>query len=149
MSDDCTESYRDCMRSRQERVRLAIEANPEASNRQIADRAGVSYQAVNNYKNKTDNALSSAETEKAFPPPAAVKFRDLYDPNENYWSHRRVHEVHLALNRCSPAEAAFLYAKGLAKLSRNFIEGVQRHDDDVPTPRPAFGYASEDPVGDA
>lgn len=53
-------------------------------------------------------------------PAGATSLRDLFDPNENYWSHKRVHDVVLALNRCSAAEAAFFYTKGVVTLSHHF-----------------------------
>jgi hypothetical protein len=124
------------MRSRQERVQRTIAANPKASNRKIADIAGVSYQAVNNYKQKLDNVLSSEKP---------VQLKGLYDPQENYWSHRRVHDVTLALGRCSPAEAAFLYNKGLGVLSHSFMERIN-HDREASQLHPATGTSNEDQV---
>jgi hypothetical protein len=70
MSDEeeCRESYLECMRSRQERVRHVTDANPTASTREIADLAGVSRQAVSNYRQKVVNALTTNNTVKSDDP---------------------------------------------------------------------------------
>ena len=70
--DECTESYQDCVRSRQERVRRAVEDNPEGSTRKIADAAGVSYQAVSKHRNKMVNALTTTRPVQFRPDDPAV-----------------------------------------------------------------------------
>lgn len=101
--DDCVEPYRECVRSRQDRVRRAIEDNPKASKSDLAKLAGVSQRTIQHVRNSTPGM-----GEKAFSPPDTVKLKDLYDPNTLCWDEPPVSTIENALERCKPDELAYV-----------------------------------------
>lgn len=128
--NECVEPYRECVRSRQERVRQVIEDNPEAPARRIAEIAGVTPTAVNKYKKKMENAFSTTEP---------VKLSDLYDRNDVAFSfdHPNVRAIENAINRCSRAELAFVICKMIPHYKDELIRRVQNERNKCQQRQPA------------
>lgn len=101
--DDCVEPYRECVRSRQDRVRRAIEDNPKVSVPDLAKLAGVSERTIQLVKNSTAKL-----GEKAFTPSGTVKLKDLYDPDTLCWDQPPVSTIENALERCKAHELAYV-----------------------------------------
>jgi hypothetical protein len=139
---DCLEPYRECVRSRQERIRQAIELNPGLTSREVADIAGVSQTAVINNKRKTENPFSTQKP---------LKLRDLYDVKAKVEINFQpdVAGVERALQRCSRAQLAFLFDvvwPAYAKDLLSWAEGERRRKQNVNS---TDGATQEDRVANA
>ena len=71
MSDDCDETYRQCVAARAARVKQVIAENPSATQEALATKAGVSVRTIANYQKphesihqtKTVNMLDDDDNE--------------------------------------------------------------------------------------
>lgn len=113
MSDECQESYNACMASRGGRIaEVVAEAQPGDTEAQLAERAGVTRQAINRYKKQT-----LAQCNK----PSPVKLKELYADDIPYWSQRPVKAVETALQGCSREQLAYLFSEVLPIFHANLI----------------------------
>jgi len=111
--DECHEAYRECVRSRQDRVRRTIEAHPEAPNADLAKLAGVSKRTIQAARNST-----ARDRVKAFTPKNTVKLTDLYDHNTQYCDSDAVKKVEFALERCTHPELAYVLCEVIPEFER-------------------------------